>query len=72
MGAGSTAAIPFFYILNAAKISHKLDFSKSRQWELSEALHSLTFLSSEKTSVGITIPSKQIPTPPLVSTEHKP
>lgn len=33
MDAGSTAAIPLFSILNAAKISHKLDFGKSRQWE---------------------------------------
>lgn len=33
MDAGLTAAMPFFSILNAAKITHKLDFGKSRQWE---------------------------------------
>ena len=33
MGAGLTAAIPLFSILDAAKISHKLDFGKSRQRE---------------------------------------
>jgi len=50
-GAGSTAAIPLFSILDVAKISHKLDFGKSRHWE------------NPRHQWG---PTKETPTPSLI------
>lgn len=69
MGAGSTAAIPSFSILDAVKSLINLILVNPDSGKLlstSEALHYLICLSSGKISVGITISSKGTPTPSLV------